>query len=326
MGPEAQMQGIPAQPGSALFPTEKVLNDLQERLVNQRIATTGKAAHQAPEGVQLFNQHVQSQIDAHVERTGRLPNKQEFNEFVTIARGMTEKEPVKGGTKERKELADIDNTRADIDSTKEKTKTEIVMRPEQFKETQAKTAELLSKMNLNITEASRAITRGQNAEYLAKIEGARAGMSELKSQIQTVSAVLAGHDLNKEDRIKLDQHLLDMVKSGLDISKRGGPFGLDFLDSGKPNVSLSQIRPAGSSMPDASNLGPNDLTMLSPANTGVDPTSFAPKAPGMVAPTPQLAPPAEVPTTDEQQEYLKLRRAGKTKEQAERILEKKKAK
>ena len=191
-----------------------------------------------------------------------------------------------------------------------------MLRPEQLKETQAKTAELLSKMNLNITEASRAVTRGQYAEFQAKIEGARAGMSELKSQIQIVSSALAGTDLTKEDKLKYDQYLLNMVKSGLELSKRSGPFGLDFLDSGKPNVNLTQTGPAGSSVPLAPELGPDGLTMLPPANTGVDPTAFAPQpdrqgilsqAPVEALPTPRQPQVEQLPSPKTPEEAHKLK-------------------
>lgn len=307
------MQGIPAQPGQgAVPPTQLFISPLQQELVNSRLVGTSKGRlHSDPAGLTEFNTDVQAQVDAHIEKHGVYPDKQTYSGMVAAARKRVTEEPVKGGLHEEKLKADIAKTKADTTSTEEKTTTEVAMRPEQITESKAKTAELLSKMNLNITEASRAITRGQQAEYHAQIEGAKAGLAEMKGQIQTIAAALASGDLTKEDKIKFDQYLLDLVKSGLQISKRGGAFGLDFLDSGKPNISLSQTGQPGSSIPPAPAMG-NDITMLPPANTGVDPTRFAPQPMGGMPPqAPIEAPPIpqaeQIPAPKTPEEARKLK-------------------
>jgi len=317
---------IPAQPGqqpSGMLYPEEPLRPLQRQYVEARMkAKTKGKEHADPAGLQEFHEDVQAQVDAHKEKHGVLPDKQTYSGMVAAARKRVTEEPIKGGLQEDMLKVKIAAEKAGIDKTKEQTTTERLMRPEQLKETQAKTAELLSKMNLNITEASRAVTKGLYAEFQAKIESARAGMSELKSQMQIVSTALAGTDLTKEDKLKYDQYLLDMVKSGLEISRRGGVFGLDFFDPGNPNINLKRINPAGSNVPVAPELGSDGLTMIPPANTGVNPVDFAPGS-RSITPQPQAQPMSEEPTPDEKAEYFRLRKAGKTKEQAEKLMKKK---
>jgi hypothetical protein len=323
-----QQSLIPAQPdqipSGMAFPSGYSLSPIQTNVTETRLeaAKKGRQEHPTPEGIQLFDRHMEAQRNAHIAKYGTLPTPEDENRFVSVARGFTEKEPIAGGLKEAELSTNIAKSKADTARTIEQTATEIAMRPENLKETKAKTAELLSKMNLNITEASRAITRGLYAEYEAKLQAARAGMSELKSQIQIVSAVLADKDLTKDDKLKYDQYLLDMIKSGFELAKRGGPFGLEFLDMGKPNVNLLQTGPTGSRVPTAPELGPDGLTILPPANTGVDPTVFAPQAPAGVASLQPQASSDEL-TPEQKAAFLTLREHGISKEEAKkRVLKK----
>ena len=347
MGPDGmpvssvEMRSIPAQPGQHQVPPQQSwVNHTQNALMGARLtgASKGRSEHQTPEGIQLFNHDLQAQIDGFVETTGRAPSKAEYAEMVKEVRGRTEKEPTKGGLVAERLKGQTAKDTAETAATLEKTTTEKLMRPENLKETQAKTAELLSKMNLNITEASRAITRGLQSEYLAKIEAAKAGMAELKSQLQVVSSVFGGHDITPEHKLKLDQYMLDSVKSGLEIERRAGALGiigLGFLDSGKQNANITQSGPPGSRIPSQPDPTQQALTMLPPANTGVDPTAFAPRSsmPGMqpMAPLPAPAMPDLIPdlpknpeTSKSFEAYKKLRDKGLSHAEAKKQLEGKK--
>jgi hypothetical protein len=313
-----QMQGIPAQsgqvPASMQQPSNEYLNPLQFDAATALLKAQGKTPPQVPEGIQLFDRHMQALTNAHIAKTGQPPGPEDIAQYTAVARGLTEKEPVKGGLQERKLTTDITKAAAETERTQEQTTTERLIRPDQINEVKAKTTNLLAYAHQAMANASDAVRKGEMAVHHAQLEQARTAMTEVRSQMQALALTMAEGDLSKADKVKMQQLFLDLTETGVKLSKRSGFLGLDFLDLGKPNVGIEQVGPPGTrtTPPPA---------VPAPAPSGVNPFTFAPAAPGGVpsAAQPPVAPPTPGSLPPEvQTEYLRLRALGVPKDKAKK--------
>lgn len=312
------MSGIPAQPGQrpggiSLMPGAR-LDPIQEELVKNRLEIAQKqAARSAPAGFQELLADVESQVAAHIEKTGKPPTAQDYAMFMGVARGRFNKEDLPGSKGAEK-------TQEEINALKAKTETENKMRQTNHDKARAEIGESIAKVHSLMTLADEAVIKGNRSQDALQLERARTELVAAKSAIAGELLAISKFDIPDDQKRDLYNNILKLSGSVAHLEKRLGTFGFDI---GTPNATVVQ----GAEKP----LVPQVPTEPLVRKPEVSPYPYLPGYKPFTGPGQEIpqAPQVELPLPPQSkqnpmlEEYSRLRRAGLTKEQIKAELEKK---